>query len=112
MPDTYFEQEGTLLDYTPAVDTEAGAIVFLGTECGQVVATVSANEKGARRVEGVIKVTKQPADVFDIATRADVHWDATNLRAATAAADGLMGKAVGGGANGQDYVMVKLNWSI
>lgn len=107
MSDTSYVAEGVLLDYTPGSAALAGAIVFAGGLCGQVVTDLDANQKGARRVEGVIRVAKQSATVF--ANGAPVHWDSGNKRASTTAVNGLMGIAVGGGADGDLYVNVRLN---
>lgn len=109
MSETTFVQEGNLLDYTPVADTKAGVIIFRGNVCGQVAADIGANEVGALRTEGVIRVTKNSGDVFDVAAAVDVHWDNTLKIASLIAADGLMGRAVGGGANGQTHVDVKIN---
>lgn len=107
MSDTSYVSEGCLLDYTPASAVSAGDIVFVGSMCGQVVSAVGASEQGALRVEGVIRVAKQSATVF--ANGDPVHWDSGNTRASTSAVSGLMGVAVGGGADGQTYVDVRLN---
>lgn len=107
MSDTAFVQDGCLLDYTPGSAASAGDIVFVGSMCGQVVSAVGAGELGALRVDGVIRVAKQSATVF--ANGAPVHWDSGNTRASTTAVSGLMGTAVGGGADGDLYVDVRLN---
>lgn len=107
--DTVFHSEGVLVDYRPVAAAKAGEIVFHGTMCGQVVADIEAGMLGARRTEGVISVTKALTDVFDPLAAVDVHWNSTTKTASLVAANGLMGRAVGGGANGQSYVLVKLN---
>lgn len=108
MSETTYHSEGVLIDYTPSgSDAAAGEIVFTGTICGQVVADVADGKPGALRIEGVIKVPKASATV--IAGGADVHWDDSAGLAVASSADGVMGKAVGGGADGDDHVLCKLN---
>lgn len=107
MSKTTFVQEGNLLDYRPVADAKAGDIAFWGTICGQVTSDVAANQLGALRTEGVIRVSKASGTVF--AEGDAVHWDDTNSVGVDVATDGVMGKAVGGGADGELYVDVKLN---
>ncbi len=107
MSETVFHSDGNLIDYTPAGAKAAGDIVFVGTLCGQVVSDIEANQKGALRVEGVVQVAKASATV--LAAGAAVHWNNTTKLAVVAAADGKMGVAIGGGANGETFVLVKIN---
>ena len=107
MSETTYHSTGDLIDYTPGSAAAAGAIVFTGLICGQVVADLEATQKGALRIEGVISVPKASATV--LAAGAVTHWNNTTKLAVAATADGIMGKAVGGGADGQTFVLVKLN---
>ena len=109
MSDTTFVKNGDLLDYTPGSAASAGGIVFVGALCGQVVTDLAADQLGALRVAGVIRVAKESATVFAVGD--PVHWDAGNTRASITAVSGLMGSAVGGGENGDLYVDVRLNSS-
>ena len=111
MSDTVFKKQGDLLDYTPAADVKAGALVFRGGVCGQVTNDCVAGALGALRFEGVIRVTKDTATVLDPSLGAKVHWDATNKLAITDATQPFIGIAVGGGANGDAYVDVLMNVS-
>lgn len=107
MSESTYHSEGVLIDYTPGTAKAAGDIEFHGDIAGQVVTDLAANEKGALRIEGVVSLTKASGTVF--AAGAVVHWDNTNELAVASETDGIVGRAVGGGADGQTYVLVKLN---
>lgn len=107
MSATTFLQEGNIVDYTPLAAAKSGDLVWIGTLAAQVCTDIEAGKTGAARVEGIISVPKAAATVF--AGGAVVHWNNTTKLAQTAAADGMIGVAVGGGANGDTYVSVKLN---
>lgn len=107
MSETTYHSTGDMIDYTPGSAAAAGAVVFTGLICGQVVADLEANQKGALRIEGVISVPKASGTVF--AGGALVHWNSTTKLAVASAANGIMGRAVGGGADGQTFVLVRLN---
>ena len=109
MSDTIYHSTGALIDYTPSSAASAGDVVFVGSMAGQVVTDIDASQKGALRVDGVVRVAKQSATVFVAGD--PVHWDAGNARASITAVSGLMGAAVGGGADGDLYVDVRLNTS-
>lgn len=103
---TVYRQAGELIDYTPAAAVDAGDLVFRGSIVGQVTNGVAANEPGALRTCGVIRLTKASATVFATASAAEVYWDASTDLAVTSAGYPLVGVAVGGGADGDTYVDV------
>jgi predicted RecA/RadA family phage recombinase len=69
---TIYQEDRTIRDYTPASDTEAGAIVESGGLAGQVTSDLTAGQKGAIRIAGIIKVNKtHPAITHPV----NVYWD-------------------------------------
>jgi predicted RecA/RadA family phage recombinase len=103
---TVYRQAGELIDYTPAAAVDAGDLVFRGSIVGQVTNGVAANEPGALRTTGVIRLTKASATVFATAGAAEVYFDTSTDLAVTDASKPLVGVAVGGGADGDTYVDV------
>jgi len=105
---TTYVQDGDLLNYTPVAAVVAGDIVFRGALCCQIANSGAAGELLAVRPSGVIRVPKNLADVFDVASGTKVRWNAaTSLAALTV--DPIMGTAVGGGTAADTYVDVLLN---
>lgn len=102
-------QNGDLLDYTPASAKTSGDIVHLGRIAGQVTNSVAANEGGALRVGGVIRITKAEATVFDTTAGAEVYYQSSDDTAVTDSTKPYLGVAVAGGADGDLYVDVLLN---
>lgn len=111
MSNTTFRKCGDLLDYTPAADVKAGDLVFRGGVCGQVTNDCVAGALGALRVEGVIRVPKASGTVFDPSAGARVHYDTSSKLAIVNATRPFIGVAVGGGADGELYVDVLLNFT-
>jgi predicted RecA/RadA family phage recombinase len=107
MPDTIFRQEADLIDITPAADLKAGAIVYVGTICGQVTNDVVANALGALRIKGVVRMTKASATVF--AAGAAVNYDTASKLSVTTGGAGKAGSAAAAAPAGQLYVDVILN---
>lgn len=106
---TSFVQCGEILNVVAPADVVAGDLFFRGVMCLQYVSSVLAGQMvGARRL-GVIRLVKDAADVFDVATGAQVHWSNATGKAVTVATDGVVGTAVDGGKNGDLFVDVILN---
>ena len=104
---TTYRSAGDLIDYTPGANVSAGDIVVQGELCGQVVADLLAGEKGALRVEGIIKAPKLSTDV--VAIGAVLYWDAGNSRCTTTASThNMIGKAVTAAGSGVTEVELKL----
>ena len=88
-----FVQQGAAVDYTPTVDTPAGAVVVQGDLLGITKHIIKANALGSIAVEGVFEIEKDPAAT--IAVGAKVYWDATASQAvAVATGNKQLGKAV------------------
>ena len=88
-----FVQQGAAVDYTPTVDTPAGAVVVQGDLFGITKHIIKANALGSIAVEGVFDIEKDPAAT--IAAGAKVYWDATASQAVTVATGNKqLGKAV------------------
>jgi predicted RecA/RadA family phage recombinase len=88
-----FVQQGAAVDYTPTVDTPAGAVVVQGDLLGITKHIIKANALGSIAVEGVFDIEKDPAAT--IAVGAKVYWDATASQAVTVATGNKqLGKAI------------------
>ena len=55
-----FVQQGAAVDYTPTVDTPAGAVVVQGDLLGITKHIIKANALGSIAVEGVFDIEKDP----------------------------------------------------
>jgi predicted RecA/RadA family phage recombinase len=109
MTNTLFRQAGEQLDFTPASAVAAGDLVRRGLTVGHAPRPIAAGTMDALQVEGVIRVPKASATVFSVAGGAPVYWNAgTGLAVGTSNAL-YLGSAVGGGADGETFVDVKLN---
>jgi predicted RecA/RadA family phage recombinase len=109
MSGTTFRQAGEQLDYTPASAVASGALVQRGLTVGHASRDIAASTLDALQVEGVIRVPKASATVFSVAGAAPVHWNSGTSLAVTTKGLLYLGSAVGGGADGDTYVDVKLN---
>jgi len=72
------------IDYTPASDVAAGAVVVQGELVGIAKLDIKANTLGALAVAGVFDIAKATGGGTAITAGAFVHWDATNSIATTA----------------------------
>jgi len=109
MSGTQFRQAGEQLDYTPASAVASGALVQRGLTVGHAPRPIAANQLDALQVEGVIRVPKASATVFSVAGAAPVYWNSGTSLAVTDKGRLFLGSAVGGGADGETFVDVKLN---
>lgn len=106
---TQFIQQGEQIDITPVGAVAAGGVVFLGTTlCGHAPRAIAAGELGSIQVQGVVSVPKAAGTVF--AAGAVVYWNSGTSLAVTSDGSPRMGVAVAGGANGQLFVHVLLNY--
>lgn len=112
-----FVQEGDDIDYTPASNTTAGAVVALGINLiGVTKLDIAANVLGAIGIKGVVKFPKQTgaiargAPVYWGSTLSPVTGDASSGAASSLASDGpYAGTAMYAAASGDSYVYVDLN---
>jgi len=74
MPQATFVHEGRSIDYTPAADVAAGAVVVLGGLVGITKTPISANALGSLAVEGVFNVVKAQ-ESFAVGDK--VYWNPT-----------------------------------
>ena len=103
-----FVQQGAAVDYTPTVDTPAGAVVVQGDLLGITKHIIKANALGSIAVEGVFDIEKDPAAT--IAVGAKVYWDATASQAVTVATGNKqLGKAVAAAGASTSTVRARLS---
>ncbi|MEP0848607.1 MAG: DUF2190 family protein [Phycisphaerae bacterium] len=101
MAQATFVQEGKAIDYTPAADVAAGAVVVQNGLVGFAKTPIAANALGALAVEGVFDVAKanEAVSFGDV-----VHWDAdgdpvggttgTGAATKTGGDNALLGRAI------------------
>jgi predicted RecA/RadA family phage recombinase len=75
MPTATFVQEGNQLDYTPAADVAAGAVVVLNDLIGIAKSPIAANKPGALSLTGVFSFPKATGTSTAIARGKKVYWD-------------------------------------
>ncbi len=75
MPTATFVQEGHQLDYTPAVNVAAGAVVVLNDLIGVARAAIPANTGGTLSLTGVFTFPKATGTGKAIARGKKVYWD-------------------------------------
>lgn len=86
---------GDLLDYTPAADKAAGAVVTAGKIVGYVPSDVASGRLGNLAVEGVVQFPKATGSSTAINVGAHVYYKASDGTASKTASDGLpLGVAV------------------
>ena len=103
-----FVHDGNSIDYTPAVDTAAGAVVVQVDLVGVAKLDIPAGTLGALAVTGVFDFPK--ASGSEIAAGALCYWDATNERATTTATGNtLIGKCVKAAADADTTVRVRMS---
>ncbi len=108
MPQASYVQHGDSVDYKPAVDTPAGAVVVVGDLVGVTKRDIQANIFGAIAVEGVFDIDKETAEVFSAGAK--VYWDsATNQATTEEAGNKLLGKAVHAAVANNNKVRVRLS---
>ena len=105
-----FVQSGDSIDYTPAADVSAGAVVVQGELVGVAARAISANTLGSLTVAGVFDFPKNTATAMTAG--AVVYWDATNQIAVLTSGGGtnkLIGKVVRAAAASDPVVRVRLS---
>ncbi|NMA46467.1 MAG: DUF2190 family protein [Lentisphaerae bacterium] len=100
-----FIQTGNSLDYTPAADVAAGAVIQLGDNFfGVAPRAIAAGALGAVSVSGVYAF---PKGAGAIAAGAVVYWDADNqVITATAAANAYIGRAIAAASGSTVHVLL------
>ena len=88
-----FVHVGDAIDYTPAADVAAGAVVVQGELVGVAKLSISANKLGALAVKGVFDFPKATGVGTAIAAGANCYWNAGAQQATTTATGNkLIGK--------------------
>ena len=109
MPKAIFIQDGNLIDYTPAADVAAGAVVVLNDLIGVTKQPIAANEPGALAVGGVFDVVKDDDSSTGSVFLKDhpVYWDPDEEEASPTAGV-LMGVVLAAAAKTDPTVRVRL----
>ena len=81
MPTATFVQEGNQLDYTPAADVAAGAVVVLNDLMGVAKTAIVANKPGALSLTGVFSFPKATGTSTAIGRGKKVYWDEADQEA-------------------------------
>lgn len=112
MATAVYRQQGAAIDYTPASDVAAGAVVVQGELVGVARLDIKANTLGALAVEGVFDVPKATGGGTAIGAGADVFWNAAAQQATTNAASGAnkrLGRTVRAAADAVAVVRIRLS---
>ena len=107
-----FIHDGNSIDYTPAADTAAGAVVVQGELIGVARAPIAASAIGSLAVNGVFDFPKASGVGTAIAAGANCYWDIADSQAKTDAEGGankLIGKCVKAAADADTTVRIRLN---
>lgn len=88
-----YVQDGALLDYTPAADVAAGAVVVIGSLVGVAPRAIAANAVGALAIEGVWEMPVATGATGDQGSA--INWYATSgvAHASTGTTAGKLAKA-------------------
>jgi len=102
--------KGDAIDYTPTVDTPAGAVVVQGELVGVTKLDILANTLGALATTGVFDFAKATGTGTAIAAGTNCYWNATTQQATTTATGNkLIGKCVRPAADTDETVRVLLS---
>ena len=107
-----FIHDGNSIDYTPAADTAAGAVVVQGELIGVARAPIAASAIGSLSVNGVFDFPKAAGVGTAIAAGANCYWDVADSQAKTDAEGGankLIGKSVKAAADADTTVRIRLS---
>lgn len=107
-----FIHDGNSIDYTPAADVAAGAVVVQGDLIGVARAPIAANALGSLAVNGVFDFAKATGVGTAITAGANCYWDVADGQAKTDAEGGankLVGKCVKAAADADATVRIRLS---
>jgi predicted RecA/RadA family phage recombinase len=109
MPAIVFVQSDVFVDYVPAADVAAGAIVIQVDLVGIAPRPIPANTLGGLAVEGIFDFPKATGVSTGIPAGTKVYWDGTNLVAtATVGTNKYLGKTTRVCADADTTVRVRL----
>lgn len=104
-----FVQDDDVIDYTPATDTAAGAVIVQNDLVGVALRPLPANVLGSLAVAGIFDFPKSTAGGSAIAAGTTVYWNAGAQQAtATATGNKLIGKTTKAAADADATVRVRL----
>lgn len=101
-------KDGTVVDYTPVSDVNAGTVVVQSELVGIAPVDIPAGTKGVLAVQGTFVFPKAVPLAIDVGAK--VYWDATNSVVTTnATGTTYLGKAVEAAADSDTEIKVRLN---
>jgi len=110
MANAQYIHKGDSIDYTPAVNVPAGAVVVQGELVGVTKVDIPANTLGALAVTGVFDFPKATGTGTTIAAGANCYWNATAQQATTTATSNkLIGRSIRAAADADETVRVLLS---
>jgi predicted RecA/RadA family phage recombinase len=103
--------KGDSIDYTPAADVAAGAIVFLGDIVAIATSALAAGVLGALAVEGVFAFAKDDTSGPVFAQGDPAFWDSANSQAVAVCGAGMrrLGTVVTAAGASDSTVRIKIN---
>lgn len=107
-----FRHEGAAIDFVPADDVPAGAVVVQGDLLGVARLDIQAGQLGALAVQGVFEFPKATGAGSAISAGVKLFWDATSGIATADDAEGahqLIGKSVAVAADEDNRVLTRLS---
>ncbi|MBI5725252.1 MAG: DUF2190 family protein [Planctomycetes bacterium] len=112
MTTAIFVHDGEVIDYTPASDVAAGAVVVQGDLIGVARTPIAANVLGSLAVDGVFDFPKTAGTGSGIAAGANCYWDVAEAVAKTDSETGankLIGKSVLAATDSDETVRIRLS---
>lgn len=104
-----FVHDGGAVDYTPAADVAAGAVVVQGELVGVAKLAISANKLGSLAVVGVFDFPKATGVGTAISAGANCYWNAAAQQATTTATGNkLIGKCVRAAVDADTTVRIRM----
>lgn len=106
-----YVHDGSRIDYTPASDLPAGAVVVLADAIGITVRPIPAGTLGALATTGVFELARIPTGVIPAGKR--LFWDTAAQRATTdpnGGANVALGLSESPSVDGQATLRVLINW--
>ena len=105
-----FVHNGDAIDFKPATDTPAGAVVALGELVGVTRTPIPAGALGSLAVTGVFDIAKATGTGTAIAAGENCYWNATASQVTTVATGNkFLGKAIQVAGDADATVRVRLD---
>ena len=110
MATAIFVHNGDAIDFKPATDTPAGAVVALGELVGVTRTPIPAGALGSLAVTGVFDITKATGTGTAIPAGENCYWNAGAAQVTTTATGNkLLGKSIQAAGDAAETVRVRLS---